>query len=382
MSEEYKHYLECRVDFLARGDGKVSSHQHMYSLVVERIPHELRSDRALYDYFNRLFPQRIHSTAVVLNLPDLERVCQKRRRVLRRLEKGMVSYEVKGRRPRHVVGRKRFICCGIEMSPISLGGKDKERGGAEQHVAQRGEKVDSINYYRQELNVLNERVARMQHEKIELAQKGNDSVRASQWISHAIDRVSNVAESTLRPNSADDGGLITGFSSSSTQRKPLLLFILDRMGIDFISGAVNYVQQNIDEVVDSVVGATMSSTGFITFSDLSTLACALKTPLFHKPDVLVVRMAPEPRDIVWENAHVNLSWSKGREWTANVLLGIGAILWSVPVASIQALATADQIATIPGMSWINTLNGGDVAAFVRCRGLFHSDILPLIYLTL
>ena len=50
----------------------------------------------------------------------------------------------------------------------------------------------------------------------------------------------------------------------------------------------------------------MSSTGFITFKDLSTLACAVKTPLFHKPDVLVVKMAPEPRDIIWENAHVNL----------------------------------------------------------------------------
>jgi len=99
-------------------------------------------------------------------------------------------------------------------------------------------------------------------------------------------------------------------------------------------------------VVDSVVGATMSSTGFITFKDLSTLACAVKTPLFHKPDVLVVKMAPEPRDIIWENAHVNLGWSKGREWTANVLLGIGAILWSIPVASIQALATADQIGKI------------------------------------
>lgn len=86
--------------------------------------------------------------------------------------------------------------------------------------------------------------------------------------------------------------------------------ILDRMGIDFISGMVNYVQQNIDEVVDSVVGATMSSTGFITFKDLSTLACAVKTPLFHKPDVLVVKVAPEPRDIIWENAHVNLGWSK------------------------------------------------------------------------
>lgn len=46
-------------------------------------------------------------------------------------------------------------------------------------------------------------------------------------------------------------------------------------------------------------------------------------------------MAPEPRDIIWANAHVNLGWSKGREFTANMLLGLGAILWSVPVASIQ-----------------------------------------------
>ena len=85
----------------------------------------------------------------------------------------------------------------------------------------------------------------MQHEKIELAQKGNDTVRASQWISHAIDRVSTAAEETLRPSDSDDG-LMIGFSSSSTRRKPLLLTILDRMGIDFISGAINYVQQNID----------------------------------------------------------------------------------------------------------------------------------------
>eukprot|EP00581_Thalassiosira_minuscula_P017487 CAMPEP_0183711430 /NCGR_PEP_ID=MMETSP0737-20130205/6933_1 /TAXON_ID=385413 /ORGANISM="Thalassiosira miniscula, Strain CCMP1093" /LENGTH=1006 /DNA_ID=CAMNT_0025939935 /DNA_START=103 /DNA_END=3123 /DNA_ORIENTATION=+ len=367
MSEEYKHYLECRVDFLARGEGMVTSQQHMYSLIVERIPHDLRSDRALFDYFNRLFPGKIHSTAVVLNLPDLERVCQKRKRVLRRLEKSMVSLEVKGRRPRHVVGRKRLICCGIESSPIfsSIGGKNNTDGASlPDRMPERGEKVDSINYYSRELTVMNERVSRIQREKIELAQKGNDSIRASQWISHAIDRVSTAAESTLRPPS--DDGLITGFGDSSThRRKPLLLFILDRMGIDFISGAINYVQQNIDEVVDSVVGVTMSSTGFITFKDLSTLACAVKTPLFHKPDVLVVKMAPEPRDIIWENAHVNLAWSKGREWTANVLLGLGAILWSVPVASIQALATADQIATVPGMAWINTLNGGEVANFVN-----------------
>ena len=368
MNEEYKHYLECRVDFLARGDGIVNSQQHMYSLIIERIPYELRSDRALYDYFNRLFPRKIHSTAVVLNLPDLERESKKRKRVLRRLEKSMISFDVKNKRPMHVVGRKRIRCCGIESSPIlaSFGGRnvDDEDSDIDSRLPQKGEKVDSINYYSRELTVMNERMARMQHDKIELALKGNDSARASVWISHAIDRVQTVAESTLSSNSQDDG-LITGFGSSPGRRKPLLLTLLDRIGVDFISGGISYIQQNIDEVVDSVVGATMSSTGFITFKDLHSVTCAAKTPLFHKPDVLIAKMAPEPRDVIWENAHVNLGWSRGREWTANMLLGIGAILWSIPVASIQALATADQIAAVPGMGWLATLDGGNVAAFVN-----------------
>lgn len=368
MNEEYKHYLECRVDFLARGDGIVNSQQHMYSLIIERIPYELRSDRALYDYFNRLFPRKIHSTAVVLNLPDLERESKKRKRVLRRLEKSMISFDVKNKRPMHVVGRKRIRCCGIESSPIlaSFGGRnvDDEDADIDSRLPQKGEKVDSINYYSRELTVMNERMAHMQHDKIELALKGNDSARASVWISHAIDRVQTAAESTLSSNSQDDG-LITGFGSSPGRRKPLLLTLLDRIGVDFISGGISYIQQNIDEVVDSVVGATMSSTGFITFKDLHSVTCAAKTPLFHKPDVLIAKMAPEPRDVIWENAHVNLGWSRGREWTANMLLGIGAILWSIPVASIQALATADQIASVPGMGWLATLDGGNVAAFVN-----------------
>lgn len=46
---------------------------------------------------------------------------------------------------------------------------------------------------------MNDKLARMQHEKIELAQKGNedDTLRASQWISNAMERVSTAAEMTL-----------------------------------------------------------------------------------------------------------------------------------------------------------------------------------------
>ena len=64
-------------------------------------------------------------------------------------------------------------------------------------LPERGEYVDSIGYYGRELDAMNDRVAGMQHEKLVLARTGNDSARASQWISHAIDRVSTAAESTL-----------------------------------------------------------------------------------------------------------------------------------------------------------------------------------------
>lgn len=62
---------------------------------------------------------------------------------------------------------------------------------------QRGERVDSINYYNRQLALINDKLARMQHEKIELAQKGDKSFRPSQMISSAIERVTDVAEMTF-----------------------------------------------------------------------------------------------------------------------------------------------------------------------------------------
>lgn len=88
------------------------------------------------------------------------------------------------------------------------------------NLPRRGETVDSINYYSRELSVLNERMARMQHGKIELAQRGNDSARASQWISHAIDRVSTAAEDRLDRLVSDrfPGGETRFFNRVALQR--------------------------------------------------------------------------------------------------------------------------------------------------------------------
>lgn len=116
MKQEYRHFLELRMNFLARGSSYVDP-QHHYSLLVENIPQELRSDKALFDYFNKLFPGKVHSASVVLNLPDLEAVKARCLRVCRRLEKSIAYLHATGERPSHKVGTPRVQILGIDLAP-------------------------------------------------------------------------------------------------------------------------------------------------------------------------------------------------------------------------------------------------------------------------
>jgi len=120
-----------------------------------------------------------------------------------------------------------------------------------------------------------------------------------------------------------------------------------------------------DDVIDNVSGSSVSSTGFVTFDNLATAACATKSSLSNDRCHLKASLAPDPHDILWDSAHINESNAKGREWTANILLIFGAILWSIPIASIQAFATADRLATVPGFQWMNSLQGGEFKNFVN-----------------
>ena len=58
MNEEYKHYLKLRMEYLSEGDVDMNP-QTQHSLIVEEIPQELRSDAALYQYFDSLYPGKI-----------------------------------------------------------------------------------------------------------------------------------------------------------------------------------------------------------------------------------------------------------------------------------------------------------------------------------
>ena len=137
--------------------------QHRYSLQVEKIPVALRSNTALFNYFDEIFPGQVHSASIAMNVPDLDVLSARRMKACRGLEKSLAYYNATGIRPTHIVGRPRFLCCGIESSPIC----------SIRCCCYSGDKVDSIQYYTYRLANFNIEIQKLQSEKFLLAQTGS-----------------------------------------------------------------------------------------------------------------------------------------------------------------------------------------------------------------
>lgn len=218
MKQEYRHFLELRMDFLARGTTYIHP-QHHYSLMVENIPHELRSEKALAAYFESLFPGKVHSACMVLNLPDLETVAARCMRVCRRLEKSIAYYYDTGKRATHNVGSPRIRILGIDMAPCDFGccatpnvAYVDNRDTTEK--PDKGTHVDSISYYTYDLAETNKELHAMQTRKNEMAFVGSSHVDAENWITKLMVAAYEMADEIMI-DSAEDNALRTNYSSVS-----------------------------------------------------------------------------------------------------------------------------------------------------------------------
>ena len=191
LDEELKHYVEIRMDFLGKGDKDVDPQQR-YSVIVENIPIELRSDQALFNYFNKLIPGgKVHSASVVMNIGELERLVTRRLRVVRRLEKAQAFNRATGKWATHIVGEPRISCLRIECLPFSSLGHPNNMTKIQRYekgdeVFEKGERVDSIEYYTRDLARMNEKVAQLQQEMVDVASRGDDNIYATDWFGRIV----------------------------------------------------------------------------------------------------------------------------------------------------------------------------------------------------
>lgn len=138
-----------------------------------------------------------------------------------------------------------------------------------------------------------------------------------------------------------------------------------RMGMDFLAAWLDEVRNRTDVVVDSVTRPSMSSTGFVTFRTLTPVTVTTSAPLTYNRNPMEVSVAPEPRDIVWTNVQIDRDIGSSRAFIANVLLGAGVVLWSIPLTLIQAWAKVETVALIPGFEWVEQIHGGALKPLIN-----------------
>ena len=142
LKREYKRFLTLRLTFLSVGDPDVDI-QKSFSVMVDRIPLEYRSNAGLYALFDEIFPGDVHSAVVALKVDELEDLVQERAAVVDSLERALASRAVTHKEP-------------LLFLPSSQGSKLWNR------IRRKGEKVEAVAHHQRALDELNAKITKFQ----------------------------------------------------------------------------------------------------------------------------------------------------------------------------------------------------------------------------
>jgi hypothetical protein len=123
-------------------------------------------------------------------------------------------------------------------------------------------------------------------------------------------------------------------------------------GLKAQEGATKLLLHATDNLKMVLLGKSyqLSSTAFVTFRHRVPKAASQQMFLSHTYQTLKVKSAPSPKDLIWENVSIPEPQIQVRKSLADIYVVIGALFWSVFVASITALTSLDSISqSIPSL---------------------------------
>lgn len=102
-----------------------------------------------------------------------------------------------------------------------------------------------------------------------------------------------------------------------------------------------------------------TSTAFVTLRQLSDRVMAEQIPLFDAGgesdgvEKIVVKPAPEAEAIIWENVQLPLDSILQRRFIGRAICVVGLLFWSIPMTSIQALASKNVLNHLLPNGWLD-----------------------------
>jgi len=346
-----------------------------YTVYVKHIPPNMRSDRALLDYFRAVFPPGdVVDARVALDTPQLDRLVAERDAVVHKLERAINVANRKGVRPRH-----RSLVPQTASASIRTTIRDTLT------------KVDSIDTYTSQLAALNRSITHRIHR---LEQRSGDSrtydedpkiVLEESQQSPPSHRSVERTQSSLTPNSdmrsSIRSGRNTGYQALD-EHDPLLREIpgtrehiqrVDDMeegpGPDLSeSDAADHHQRRTRDrlpppasdgwtrTVRSLAAAgtgmvallsrpegTRRDAGFVSFRTLTARQSAIQMVHTAAPFTMTVGAAPGPGDIVWKNIGRDHRAELVGKVTGSVLTMTLCLFWTFLTSFVTILGKVDSL---------------------------------------
>ena len=335
---EWKLYSKNRYAFLARGDVDMQR-EYRYAVRVEQIPSKYRSDQALYDYFDRLFPGQVQQATVFVETPELNKLIQERQHNIELLEKAVAFVHAKPEKPRPLIKVK----------------KDEDGVCG-------GQKIDAIEHHEAEVARLNAAV---------------DQARAT--FLRALPVVSKQSVTTASSKNADTSSVGDAIGSNGDATGEEIPFKGSGKGIELAlhpdpsTSADKMESVDLDEkeygrgandAEQKEIVVKYTSSAHVTFTSLRSKQAAIQCELTGNPDSMVVVAAPDPKAVLWNNVGVSLPQQKVFQIQAAVLFTVGILFWAFPVAFVTAIANLNGILkglglpqANPNQAWYGLISG-------------------------
>lgn len=152
MYNEYKHFALHRIEYLIFGDDDTPE-QTYYTVLVEKLPGKLRTELELTNFFEKLFPNDVHSVEIALDLDELDILIAERKNVRNHLEKSIAILKGTSRRSTVYIHSDFYKDISEPLVPLSTNRIISWFGY---------NRYDAIHHYNRVLQMLNDDVADQQ----------------------------------------------------------------------------------------------------------------------------------------------------------------------------------------------------------------------------
>jgi hypothetical protein len=154
LYKEYENFAKRRAYYLKHGDSFISK-QTSYSVLVENIPSKYVSADRLFMFFNLLFPGEVLYTSVAIDICPLDACLHYRETMMDQLERNLAKFEASKQQDRPTIDT------GSLFHKATLICNSKGKNDYKHETV-----VDAIDYYNDQLDLLNEEVTVYQMEAV------------------------------------------------------------------------------------------------------------------------------------------------------------------------------------------------------------------------